>query len=209
MKQNRLFYMLAMAFVFLSMGSCKSSGSGDSALTDEALLDTVQRTTFNYFWDGAEPTSGLACERIHLDGEYSQNDQNVVTSGGSGFGIMAILAGIDRGYVSREAGFARMEKIVSFLETCDRFHGAYPHWWYGDTGKVKPFSKKDDGGIWWKPLLSSRLFLPYINIMWMGRYKRKHWLHVSTSCGARWSLTSIVTARMCCIGTGAQTTRGI
>ena len=90
-------------------------------------MDTVQRRTFNYFWEGAEPNSGLARERIHMDGVYPENDQNVITSGGSGFGIMAILAGIDRGYVTRQEGLERMEKIVSFLETADRFHGAYPH----------------------------------------------------------------------------------
>ena len=81
-----------------------------------------------------------------MDGVYPENDQNVVTSGGSGFGIMAVLAGIHRGYVTREEGLARMERIVSFLETADRFHGAYPHWWYGDTGRVKPFGQKDNGG---------------------------------------------------------------
>ena len=81
-----------------------------------------------------------------MDGVYPENDRNVVTSGGSGFGIMAVLAGIDRGYVTREEGLARMERIVSFLETADRFHGAYPHWWYGDTGRVKPFGQKDNGG---------------------------------------------------------------
>lgn len=108
-------------------------------------MDTIQRRTFNYFWEGAEPNSGLACERIHMDGIYPEDDQHVVTTGGSGFGIMAILAGIDRGYVTREEGLARMEKIVSFLETADRFHGAYPHWWYGDNGKVKPFGQKDNG----------------------------------------------------------------
>ena len=59
---------------------------------------------------------------------------------------MAILSGIDRNYITREEGLARMEKIVSFLEKADRFHGAYPHWWYGDTGKVKPFGQKDNGG---------------------------------------------------------------
>ena len=81
-----------------------------------------------------------------MDGIYPENDQNIVTSGGSGFGIMAILAGIDRGYVTREEGLKRMERIITFLETADRFHGVYPHWWHGDTGKVKPFGQKDNGG---------------------------------------------------------------
>lgn len=137
-------YSLLLLFLLPGFTQCKSPGA--EQLSNDALMDTVQRRTFNYFWDGAEPNSGLARERIHMDGIYPENDENVITSGGSGFGIMAILAGIDRGYVTREEGLARMEKIVSFLETADRFHGAYPHWWYGDTGKTKPFSAKDDGG---------------------------------------------------------------
>jgi len=58
---------------------------------------------------------------------------------------MAILTGIERGFISREEGFVRFQKIVAFLEKCDRFHGAWPHWLYGETGKVKPFSPKDNG----------------------------------------------------------------
>ena len=139
-------YSLLLFLLLLGFTQCKSPAAKEDRLSDDALMDTVQRRTFNYFWEGAEPNSGLARERIHIDGVYPENDQNVITSGGSGFGIMAILAGIDRGYVTRQEGLERMEKIVSFLETADRFHGAYPHWWYGDTGKVKPFGQKDNGG---------------------------------------------------------------
>lgn len=124
----------------------KNEQTETQSLTDEALLDSVQRLTFNYFWDGAEPTSGMARERYHVDGVYPENDKHVVTSGGSGFGIMAIIAGIDRGYVTREQGLERMEKIVSFLEKADSFHGVFPHWWNGETGKVRGFSEKDNGG---------------------------------------------------------------
>ena len=116
------------------------------AASDTALFRLVQQQTFLYFWDGAEPVSGLARERFHADNDYPQNDQSVVTSGGAGFGVMAILVGIERGFVTREEGRKHLEKIVHFLETADRFHGAWPHWWYGETGKVKPFSKKDNGG---------------------------------------------------------------
>ena len=139
-------YSLLLFLLLLGFTQCKSPAAKEDRLSDDALMDTVQRRTFNYFWEGAEPNSGLARERIHMDGVYPENDQNVITSGGSGFGIMAILAGIDRGYVTRQEGLERMEKIVSFLETADRFHGTYPHWWYGDTGKVKPFGQKDNGG---------------------------------------------------------------
>lgn len=78
-------------------------------------MDTVQRRTFLYFWEGSEPNSGLAPERYHVDGVYPENDANVVTSGGSGFGIMAILAGIDRGYVTREEDWH--EWNASFLSS--------------------------------------------------------------------------------------------
>ena len=88
----------------------------------------------------------MARERLNVDSNYPLNDRHIITSGGSGFGIMAIIAGIERNYVTRAEGFARMEKIVSFLERADKFHGAFPHWWDGETGKIKPFSPKDDGG---------------------------------------------------------------
>lgn len=113
---------------------------------DSAIFLEVQKATFQYFWDGAEPNSGLARERIHLDGNYPQNDQQVVTSGGGGFGVMALLIGAERGFVPRKDVVERLERIIQFLENADRFHGAWPHWWNGETGKVKPFSKKDDGG---------------------------------------------------------------
>ncbi|MFV0328214.1 MAG: glucoamylase family protein [Dysgonomonas sp.] len=126
--------------------STKEPANEELVITDEALLDSVQRRTFNYFWEGAEPVSGMARERYHVDGDYGQHDKNTVTSGGSGFGIMAIIAGIDRGYVTREQGLERLTKIVSFLEKADSFHGVFPHWWNGETGKVVGFSDRDNGG---------------------------------------------------------------
>ena len=143
-----ILYPLLFCYLLLgfSQGTNITAKQAKKQLSDEALLDTVQHRTFRYFWEGAEPNSGLARERIHMDGIYPENDQNIVTSGGSGFGIMAILAGIDRGYVTREEGLKRMERIITFLETADRFHGVCPHWWHGDTGKVKPFGQKDNGG---------------------------------------------------------------
>lgn len=109
-------------------------------------MNLVQYQTFQYFWENAEPNSGLAPERTHLDGVYPQKDESVVTSGGSGFGLMALVVGIERGFITREEGIKRFSQILNFLETADRFHGVFPHWWDGKTGKAKAFSKKDDGG---------------------------------------------------------------
>lgn len=136
----------ATAMMFSSCRPAAESNEHAAAVSDDSLLTLVQYQTFQYFWKNAEPTSGLARERTHLDGEYPENDQNVVTTGGSGFGLMAILVGIERGFISRKEGFNHFQKVINYLGTADRFHGAWPHWLYGETGKVKPFSPKDDGG---------------------------------------------------------------
>lgn len=114
--------------------------------SDNEFLDYVQKAHINYMWEGAEPTSGLAPERIHMDGVYPDNDADVVTIGGSGFGIAGLIVGIERGFIPRAAGVERFHKIVDFLARADRFHGVWPHWIYGKTGKVKPFGTKDNGG---------------------------------------------------------------
>ncbi|WP_332911228.1 hypothetical protein [Algoriphagus boritolerans] len=114
-------------------------------MSDEELLDMVAYYTFRYFWHGAEPNSGMAPERIHLDGEYPDNDAHIVTTGGTGFGLFGLIAGIEREWVSREQGLARMERIVGFLEKADRYNGIWAHWIDGKTGKTKPFGKKDNG----------------------------------------------------------------
>ena len=113
-------------------------------LTDTELMDLTQETTFKYFWDYADANSGAARERYHPNDP--SNSQNVVTTGGSGFGLMAILVGIERGYISRVEGFNRLSQIVDFFENADRFHGVWPHWINGTNGSVIPFSDQDNGG---------------------------------------------------------------
>jgi hypothetical protein len=152
MKNLRLYALLAL--VILGADFCggnrdktalKNKISEFKKISDDSLLTLVQFKTFQYFWNGAEPNSGMARERFHEDGIYPDNDMNVVTTGGSGFGLMAILAGIERGFITRDQAMDRYFRIVNFLEKADRFHGAWPHWLYGETGKVKPFSTKDNG----------------------------------------------------------------
>lgn len=108
-------------------------------ISNDSLMTLVQHQTFKYFWDYAHPTSGLARERL--------NSGNTVTTGGSGFGFMAILVGIERGFITRQEGLDRFTKIVNFLTNkADKFHGAYSHWLNGETGKAQAFSTNDNGG---------------------------------------------------------------
>ena len=122
----------------------ESPSDDEPAISDEELLDITQRETFKYFWDFAQKESGSARERYHP--KDPSRDENVVTTGGTGFGLMAILVGIEREFVSRSEGVDRIAKILSFLENADRFHGAWSHWINGTNGAAIPFSPMDDGG---------------------------------------------------------------
>ncbi|HWD90405.1 MAG TPA: glucoamylase family protein [Mucilaginibacter sp.] len=107
-------------------------------ISDDALLTLIQQQTFKYFWDFGHPVSGLARER--------NTSGDVVTMGGSGFGIMSIVVGTNRGFITRAQGLARMQTIVGFLlNNAQKFHGAFPHWMNGVSGAVVPFSTQDDG----------------------------------------------------------------
>lgn len=109
-----------------------------AAMSDNALLDLVQQQTLKYFYDFGHPVSGLARER--------NTSGDLVTSGGSGFGIMAMITGVNRNFITRPQGLTRIQTMVSFLKNnAQTFHGAYPHWLNGATGAVIPFSANDNG----------------------------------------------------------------
>ena len=108
------------------------------AISDDELLTLVQARTFRYFYDFAHPVSGLARER--------DSSGDVVTSGGSGFGLAAFPVAVERGFITRSEALAHCSKVVDFLtDRAERFHGAYPHWLDGKTGKAIAFSSKDNG----------------------------------------------------------------
>ena len=147
--------ILSFLLIGFVLFSCKNESNKEkqelektetSSLSREALLDTVQKQTLKYFWDYAEPNSGMARERYHPDGEYPKNDSHVVTTGGSGFGLMAIVSGMERKWIERDSAVARLDKIADFLDNAPRFHGVWPHWLNGETGEVQAFSDKDNGG---------------------------------------------------------------
>ena len=107
-------------------------------MPDDSLMEMVQRYSFRYFREFQHPASGMARER--------NTSGNTVTTGGTGFGVMAWIVAVERGWVSRTEGVDYMLKLLSFLQIADRFAGVYPHWLNGETGKVQPFSQYDNGG---------------------------------------------------------------
>ncbi|HOA39272.1 MAG TPA: beta-glucosidase, partial [Flavihumibacter sp.] len=143
-----IFFLAILAGEQATAQKKRTTGSGFSAatrprnLSDSALLDLVQKQTFRYFWDFAHPVSGLARERSN--NSFSYGDE-VVTTGGTGFGVMAVIVASERKWITRDSAARFLLKMVKFLSKADSYHGVFPHWLNGATGKTIPFSRKDDG----------------------------------------------------------------
>ncbi|HRI20851.1 MAG TPA: glucoamylase family protein [Panacibacter sp.] len=146
-----LFYIAVSAPVFLTAQKTKTAtvkpvlfnaADRPKNLSDTALLELVQKQTFRYFWDFGHPVSGMARERSN--GNYDYGDE-VVTTGGTGFGIMAMIVAADRKWQPRDSISARLLKMVNFLFKAQAYHGVFPHWMDGATGKTIPFGRRDDG----------------------------------------------------------------
>lgn len=132
--------LLALTLMAL-IGSGCTCGRKAQTLSDDALLDTVERYTSRYFTDFINPANGLARERANWEWHG-----DIVTTGGTGFGMMAIVAAAERRYIPREQAVAQLDNITRFLDRVERFHGAWAHWYASETEQAYPFSPFDDGG---------------------------------------------------------------
>ena len=109
-------------------------------LNDDELLTMLQESCFRYYWEGAHPSAGMALENI-------PGDDRIIATGASGFGIMALIVGVERKFITRQQGLERLNQIVTFLEKAPRYHGAWSHFMDGSTGQSLPvFDAIDDGG---------------------------------------------------------------
>jgi exo beta-1,2-glucooligosaccharide sophorohydrolase (non-reducing end) len=128
----------------ISYGSGSASAPADAStssklFSDDELLSMLQEAAFLYYWDGAHPVAGMARENL-------PGDDDIVATGASGFGIMALVVGVDRGFITREQGRQRLLEICAFLQKADRYHGAWPHFLNGTTGRRMPVFDMYDNG---------------------------------------------------------------
>ena len=135
-------YKVAAVDKLLRQSAFTATASGQThAMSDDELLTMLQEACFRYYWEqGSHPQSGMALESV-------PGDPRIVATGASGFGVMAILVGMDRGFITRAQGLERLNRIVGFLEKAQRYHGAWPHFMDGSTGRTMPvFGMFDNGG---------------------------------------------------------------
>jgi hypothetical protein len=130
-------------------------------LSDSELLELVQKQTFRYFWHGAHPVSGLTLERSDtVLAEYywdyineawdepnfskTKFGPDACAIGGTGFGIMSIIVAVERKWIDRDTAVGRLIQIADFLMNAECYHGIYPHFMDGRTGKTIKFDRLDD-----------------------------------------------------------------
>lgn len=118
----------------------KAVSASTREFNDDELLTMLQEACFHYYWEGADPSSGMARENI-------PGDDRIVATGASGFGIAALVVGADRGFITRAQAVERLTKIIGFLEHAQRYHGAWSHYMNGSTGQtMSVFGMFDNGG---------------------------------------------------------------
>ena len=194
--------------------------TADQLFTDDELLTMLQEEAFLYYWESAHPDSGTSLENI-------PGDDRIVATGASGFGIMALIVGVERGFISRQQGLERLLKIVTFLEKAPRYHGVWSHFMDGHTGETLPvFDMVDDGGdlvetaFLMEGLLTARQYFANVASRTMGtkriatRTKTirrvRSFFRASPNCGKKSSGIGIRKALRGkhCSGIGRRTLRG-
>ncbi|MCS2585098.1 hypothetical protein NXY00_21700 [Bacteroides sp. BFG-551] len=103
----------------------------------KGAINEQQQKIVNYFFKGANQATGMAYN--------SSTDKSTLTTGATGMGVMNLIIGVERGWISREDATDHIVKIVRFLKTADRFEGTWAHW-YKPDGKITPFGNQEEAG---------------------------------------------------------------
>ena len=103
---------------------------------DEVFLEDLERRQFRYFWEQADPNTGLVADRARTDGlPLDENHQGVASIAATGFGLTAICIGAERQWISRDEAKERVRATLRFFSTrAEQFHGWFYHWLDARTG---------------------------------------------------------------------------
>jgi hypothetical protein len=99
---------------------------------DDQFLDDLEKANFQFFWDQADPGTGLIKDRCNV----RETDKTVVASiAATGFGLTAICIAAKRGYISHSDARNRVLATLQFLwKTMPQHRGFFYHWVNVKTG---------------------------------------------------------------------------
>jgi hypothetical protein len=93
-------------------------------VTDEQLLEELQRRAVLYFWEKADPITGLVNDRAD---NFAGDDYTAASTAATGYGLAALPIGVEHGWLDRDQAAARARTTLRFLLTMPHQHGWMLH----------------------------------------------------------------------------------
>lgn len=128
---------LPFSLSFAQAGSTTSGQRGKPIFSaqDQQLLDEMERLSSCFFWEQANPDTGLVKDRCNA--RDATSDKNAVASiAATGFGLTALCIAVQRQFVSDEQARERVLTTLKFLsDRLPNHRGFFYHWADINTGE--------------------------------------------------------------------------
>src|ERR1044072_1567115 len=104
---------------------------------DAQFLDDLQRRSFQYFWEQANPNTGLVPDRARMDGKpLDVTHQNVASIAATGFGLTSLCIAANRNWIDNSQARQRALNTLRFFDArAYQQHGWFYHWLDAKTGE--------------------------------------------------------------------------
>lgn len=129
--------LLAVSFATTGAGDIEQRGLARLSKPDQEFLEDLSRRSFRYFWEQADPHTGLVLDRARADGSpHDQTHRNVASIAATGFGLTALCIASERRWVEpREARERARATLRFFAERARHERGWFYHWMDSKTGE--------------------------------------------------------------------------
>jgi len=106
---------------------------GDLTPPDDALLDDIQQTAFRFFWEAADPATGLVKDRSKADGP---DNREIASIASTGFGLTGLCIAHERNFGSQAEIEARVLTTLRYVwQSLSHEHGFFYHFMNMRTGE--------------------------------------------------------------------------
>jgi hypothetical protein len=104
---------------------------------DQIFLEELEQRSFRYFWEQADPQTGLVPDRARMDGSpLDENHRNVASIAATGFGLTALCIAAERGWIRSDEARERTRNTLRFFANqAFQQHGWFYHWLDAKSGE--------------------------------------------------------------------------